>query len=63
MSKKVLITGGNKGIGLAVSRAMLELDYKIIVVARDFKDFAVGVEKIILKKDAVEFIQIALVAT
>jgi 3-oxoacyl-[acyl-carrier protein] reductase len=42
MSKKVLITGGNKGIGLAVSRAMLELDYKIIVVARDFKDFAVG---------------------
>lgn len=42
MSKKVLITGGNKGIGLAVSRAMLELDYKIIVVARDFKDFALG---------------------
>ncbi|MBU3016022.1 SDR family oxidoreductase [Poseidonibacter lekithochrous] len=42
MSKKVLITGGNKGIGLAVSRAMLELDYKIIVVARDFKNFALG---------------------
>jgi NAD(P)-dependent dehydrogenase (short-subunit alcohol dehydrogenase family) len=36
MSKKVLITGGNKGIGLAVSRAMLELDYEIIIVARDF---------------------------
>ena len=42
MSKKVLITGGNKGIGLAVSRAMLELDYEVIVVARDFKDFALG---------------------
>ena len=36
MSKKVLITGGNKGIGLAVSRAMLELGYEIIIVARDF---------------------------
>lgn len=42
MSKKVLITGGNKGIGLAVSRAMLELDYEIIVAARDFKDFELG---------------------
>ena len=36
MSKKVLITGGNKGIGLCVSRAMLELGYEIIMVARDF---------------------------
>ena len=42
MLKKVLITGGNKGIGLAVSRAMLELDYEVIVVARDFKDFPLG---------------------
>ena len=36
MSKKVLITGGNKGIGLAVSRAMLEFGYEIIIVARDY---------------------------
>lgn len=42
MSKRVLITGGNKGIGLAVSRAMLELDYEVIVVARDFEDFVLG---------------------
>ncbi|MGB1227064.1 MAG: SDR family NAD(P)-dependent oxidoreductase [Poseidonibacter sp.] len=42
MSKRVLVTGGNKGIGLAVSRAMLELDYEVVVVARDFKDFALG---------------------
>mgnify|MGYP005986687243 FL=1 len=42
MLKRVLITGGNKGIGLAVSRAMLELDYEVIVVARDFKDFPLG---------------------
>ncbi|RXJ98843.1 short-chain dehydrogenase [Arcobacter sp. CECT 8986] len=38
MSKKrVLITGGNKGIGLAVSRAMLELGHEIVIVAREFK--------------------------
>lgn len=43
MSKKrALITGGNKGIGLCVSRALLELDYEIIVVARGFDDFALG---------------------
>jgi len=36
MSKRVLITGGNKGIGLAVSRAMLEFGYEVIIVARDF---------------------------
>lgn len=40
--KRVLITGGNKGIGLAVSRAMLELGYEIVVIARDFKDFPLG---------------------
>ena len=42
MSKRVLITGGNRGIGLAVSRAMLELGYEIIVVARNFENFPLG---------------------
>lgn len=42
MLKRVLVTGGNKGIGLAVSRAMLELGYEVIVVARDFSDFPLG---------------------
>ena len=39
-SKTVLITGGNKGIGLELTKRFLALDYRIIVVARDFKDFA-----------------------
>ncbi|SFV58790.1 3-oxoacyl-[acyl-carrier protein] reductase [hydrothermal vent metagenome] len=39
MQKSVLITGGNKGIGLEVTRMFLSLDYKIIVVARDFENF------------------------
>ena len=47
MSKRVLITGGNKGIGLAVSRAMLEFGYEVIIVARDFDTCPlVGVEKV-----------------
>lgn len=39
MNKTVLITGGNKGIGLELTREFLALKYKVIVVARDFKDF------------------------
>ena len=40
MKKTVLITGGNKGIGLELTKAFLALEYRIIVVARDFTDFA-----------------------
>lgn len=39
MKKTVLITGGNKGIGLEVTKEFLELDYEIIIIARDFKNF------------------------
>jgi len=39
MKKTVLITGGNKGIGLALTKLFLEHDDRVIVVARDFKDF------------------------
>lgn len=37
--KTVLITGGNKGIGLETTRFFLERNYKVIVVARDFTEF------------------------
>lgn len=39
MKKTVLITGGNKGIGLALSKEFLALDYAVIVIARDFEGF------------------------
>ena len=39
MNQTVLITGGNKGIGLELTKAFLALKYRVIVVARDFADF------------------------
>lgn len=40
--RRAVVTGGNKGIGLAVSRALLELGHEVVVVARDFEDFPLG---------------------
>lgn len=39
MNRKVLITGGNKGIGLELTRLFIEMSYKVIVIARDFNNF------------------------
>ena len=39
MKKTVLITGGNKGIGLETTRKFLQIGYEVIVVARDFTGF------------------------
>jgi len=39
LQKTLLITGGNKGIGLALTKLFVEQGDRIIVVARDFKDF------------------------
>jgi len=39
MQKTVLITGGNKGIGLEVTKAFVALGYDVIILARDFKNF------------------------
>ncbi len=40
MNQTVLITGGNKGIGLALTKMFLDLNYKVIVIARDFENFS-----------------------
>jgi 3-oxoacyl-[acyl-carrier protein] reductase len=37
--KTVLITGGNRGIGLELTKKILALKYKVIVIARDFNGF------------------------
>lgn len=40
--KTVLITGGNKGIGLATTKKFLENDFNVVVVARDFSSFSLS---------------------
>ncbi len=37
--KKVLITGGNKGIGQAITKKFLDNNCKVFVIARDFSEF------------------------
>ena len=39
MLNRVLVTGGNRGIGLEVVKRFLEVDFEVIVVARNFSDF------------------------
>lgn len=39
MPKRVLITGGNKGIGLAAARQFLKEGYEVVAIGRDFKNF------------------------
>lgn len=36
MKKRVLITGGNKGIGLEITKLFLEHEYEVVVIGRDF---------------------------
>lgn len=40
--ERVLITGGNKGIGLACTKLFLNNEFEVFVVARDFKDFKIN---------------------
>lgn len=38
-NKSVLITGGNKGIGLSTTKLFADAGYNVFVMARDFEDF------------------------
>lgn len=46
-NKKALITGGTKGIGLAVTKEFIELGAEVMVVARKTSDLPIKSEKII----------------
>ena len=48
--KVALVTGGNKGIGLEVTRQLVNLGYKVFVVARTFDDSELLNSKNVVKK-------------
>lgn len=51
VTKNALVTGGNKGIGLEVTRELVELGYTVYVVARTFDDCELlNSESVIQKK-------------
>jgi len=52
--KKVLITGGNKGIGLDLSKMFLALNYEVVVIARDFSNFELKEQVECIEFDLVE---------
>jgi 3-oxoacyl-[acyl-carrier protein] reductase len=41
-TQTVLITGGNKGIGLLTSQLFLNAGYHVYVLARDFANFSLS---------------------
>lgn len=45
MAKTAVVTGGNKGIGLEVTRMLLARGCEVYVVARDFADFPLADER------------------
>lgn len=50
--KKVVITGGTKGIGLEISKLFVSEGYEVVIIARDFSDFP---QKLIKKKNQKSF--------
>lgn len=43
--KRVLITGGNRGIGLEITKLFLSNDYEVVVLARKFEDMPSDIRK------------------
>ena len=52
--KKALITGGNKGIGLELTKMFLALNYEVVVIARDFSNFKLKEQVECIEFDLVE---------
>jgi NAD(P)-dependent dehydrogenase (short-subunit alcohol dehydrogenase family) len=50
ISRTALVTGGNKGIGLEVTRQLVNLGYKVFVVARNFNSCEILNSQNVIKK-------------
>jgi len=57
--KKVLISGGNKGIGLAATKKFLKNGFKIFVIGRDFSSFNIKDKNVkTIKFDLANYLEI-----
>jgi NAD(P)-dependent dehydrogenase (short-subunit alcohol dehydrogenase family) len=45
-NKRVLVTGGNRGIGLAISQGLIALNYEVIMTARSIESAKKAAEKL-----------------
>lgn len=55
MSERVLITGGNKGIGLATAKKFRDAGYEVTVIGRDFSQFSEeGIQTVTFNLEEVE---------
>ena len=55
MSKKVLVTGGTKGIGYETVKKLKEIGFQVTVVGRNFSEFDIeGVKKVVFDLEKVD---------
>jgi NAD(P)-dependent dehydrogenase (short-subunit alcohol dehydrogenase family) len=45
-NKRVLVTGGNRGIGLVISQGLIALNYEVIITARSLDAAQQAAEKL-----------------
>jgi NAD(P)-dependent dehydrogenase (short-subunit alcohol dehydrogenase family) len=45
-NKRALVTGGNRGIGLAIAQGLIERDYEVIITARSIESAKKAAEKL-----------------
>jgi NAD(P)-dependent dehydrogenase (short-subunit alcohol dehydrogenase family) len=45
-NKRALVTGGNRGIALAIAQGLINLDYEVIITARSIESAKKAAEKL-----------------
>jgi NAD(P)-dependent dehydrogenase (short-subunit alcohol dehydrogenase family) len=45
-NKRALVTGGNRGIGLAIAQGLIALNYEVIITARSIESATKSAEKL-----------------
>ena len=57
-NKTALVTGGNKGIGFAICKGLLDAGFNVFLAARDIEKGKAAVEKLSAKNNSVQFVEL-----